>query len=148
MLRQCALEDITEGKITREQGYLVVCMHFYPRYLKKELRDEYQHLLAPSEALLKEFNEMKKKLGDHNAAFRVVRYEDKFRLVPEALDELKRLSELASQKDVYVACLCGTGERCHRDLLLMIAAQKFQAPTEKPRYPYPSFAKRLEKGLV
>lgn len=147
MLRQCSIDDITEGRISREKAYLVVCMHFYPRHLKKEMRDEYLHKLAPDEKLLKEFNSMKTNLADHNAAFRVVKYEEKFKLVPEALDDLKRLADLSQGKDVYLACLCGTGERCHRDLLLMVAEYKFKASVEKPRFAYPDFAKRLEKNF-
>lgn len=147
MLRQCSVEDITEERVTREHGHLVICMHFYPRYLKKEKRDEYIHKLAPDEKLLKDFNTMKTKLSDHNAAFRVVRYEEKFRLQPEVLDELKRLSDLSQTKDVFLACLCGTSERCHRDLLLMVAAHKYKAPTEKLRFSYPIFGKRLEKNF-
>lgn len=147
MLRQCSLDDITHGNITRDNGHVVVCMHYYPRFLKKELRDEYLHKLAPSEGLLKEFNAMKAKLADHNAAFRVVKYEDKFRLDDDALNDLKRLSELAHTKDVYLVCQCGPSERCHRDLLLIMAAAQFGANSDKPRLPYPTFEKRLEKAL-
>lgn len=144
-LKQASIEEITSGKLTREQGHIVVCMRHYPRYLKKELRDEYHHELAPDEKLFEEFQAMKKKLGgDHNAAFRLVRYEDRFRLSDEASAELRRLSELSQTKDVYLACMCGPGERCHRDLLLIYAQHCFGAPAAKPRFPYPAFERRIK----
>lgn len=153
MLKQASISDITSGKLTRapenttsEEGspYLVVCMRHYPRFLEKNARDEYVHELSPDEKLLADFNEMKRKLGDHNAAFRVVRYEQRFCLSPEAMSELKRLTELARTRDVYLICLCGPGIRCHRDLLLMIARRTFGAEwVETPRLSYSAYEKRL-----
>lgn len=144
MLRQGSIDDISSGKLSRASGHLVVCMRYYPRFLKKEDRDEYVHELAPDEKLFNEFKAMQKKLSDHNVAFRLVRYEERFRLSETALAELKRLSDLARQKDVYLLCQCGPGERCHRDLLLLEAQKRFGAEIEKPRMPYPVYEKRLK----
>ncbi|MEW6056594.1 MAG: hypothetical protein AB1540_08255 [Bdellovibrionota bacterium] len=146
MLKQCSAQDLLKKKVTRANGFIVICMRHYPRYLKKELRDSYSAKLAPSEELFTEFNSLKTNLGNHNAAFRIANYESKFDLSDEGLEELKGLSQKSQVEDVYLVCQCGPGELCHRDLLLILARHYFHVETETPRFPYRNFVKRLEEA--
>ena len=148
MLKQASLEDLTSGRVTRDQGYIVVCMHYYPRFLKKGLRDEFVNSLSPDKVLMADYLVALKKHGDHNKAFTGVNYEKRFSLSNEALTELERLCQLSSNQNVYLVCKCGKGEQCHRDLLLLLAGELFGARTQKPRFDYPVFKNRMVSAAL
>lgn len=139
MLYRISVQDIKEKKITRRFGYLAVVMQYYPRFLAKTLIDEYCHDLAPDRALFTEFKEMEKTLGDHNLAFDRVEYEKRFRLSDLGIQALERLSALSTDRNVYLACQCAPLQKCHGDLLLLLAKNHFHAKTQHPRVSYPEF---------
>jgi uncharacterized protein YeaO (DUF488 family) len=142
VLKQGSVKQIRTGEITRGSGYVAITMCFYPRGLRKELRDEYRKNLAPDNVLFKEWQVFEKAHG-HEAAFRLSRYEDRFTLSEEALENLRRLSELARKQDVYLICQCAVGERCHREILLLEAKRRFRAKTGKVFHTYPRYFARL-----
>src|SRR6185369_9291583 len=102
MLKQGSVADVKSGRIERDKSYIVITMRFYPRFLRKEFRDEFLCELAPVTELLHDFNSAQKRLGNHNQAFPEVSYESRFDLTQKGLDHLKRLSELSKKKDVYL----------------------------------------------
>ena len=95
---------------------------------------------------LSEFKSQDRELKDHDRAFELVRYEERFELSEEGLADLKRLSELAEERNVFLICQCGASEHCHVDLLLLIAKHRFKAKTGFLRVKYPRFEERLERG--
>lgn len=123
-------------------------MQYYPRFLGKELGAEYLRVLAPDRELFKEFKEREKQLGDHDRAFLEVRYEERFQLSKEGLAQLKGLSDRARAEDVFLLCQCPVNQRCHADLLLLIARQCFQAPTQSLWHRYPVFESRVENARM
>ena len=147
MLRQASAKEIRSGEVDRRDGHIAIVMCFYPRGLRRELRDEYIRRLAPDEPLFREWKAIELKAG-HDAAFRLTRYEKRFHLGPEALEDLKRLSALAKVKDVYLVCQCAIGERCHREMLLLAAKKFFRAPADKIFHAYPDFERRLREKSV
>ncbi len=142
MLKQGSVSQLRSGEIGREHGYLVVCMAYYPRGMKKEMIDEYRSDLAPDRQLFAEWKEFEEKSG-HDEAFTRSRYEERFTLSTEALAHLKLLGEFARKADVYLFCQCAPGERCHREILLLTAREKFGAPIDKVFHDYPRFIERL-----
>ncbi|MEZ0392079.1 MAG: DUF488 family protein [Pseudobdellovibrionaceae bacterium] len=146
MLKQASIRQIQKSELTREQGYLVATMAFYPRGLKKELLDEYRAELAPDRELFKEFKEQQAKVG-HEAAFEKSRYEERFHLGRRATETLKNLARMSQTQDVYLACQCEIGERCHREILLLIAEKEFGAKVDPLFHTYPVFEKRLKEAL-
>lgn len=147
MLRGATLGEIQNQQISAGDGYLVVTSRFYPRFLARSKVDEYYACLAPSKDLLKEFKRESEKVG-HDAAFQAMEYEKKFELTEEGLLELKRLSELSTRCDVFLACYCARDQRCHRDLLLLMAEKLYGAKIEPPGKPYAVFVKRLNNGEI
>jgi hypothetical protein len=146
MLKQASVGDLKSEKISRDQGdYIVISMCFYPRFVRRELRDEYLSDLAPDRVLFGEFKRVQRATGDHNGAFARVSYEKRFALTNEGIEHLARLSTLAHERDVYLVCQCTVGERCHREMLLLMAKQWFTAKAEPPTNDYPVFRKRLSK---
>lgn len=143
MLKQARVEDISKNRVTKLHGHIVVVTHYYPRFLKRKLIDEYIKDLAPTRELLTEFKETEKSAGDHDQGFEAMNYESKFTLSDSGLVELARLSSLAKDKDVYLVCHCTVGQCCHRELLLLIAKDKFAAPVSRVHHAYPVFAERL-----
>lgn len=148
MLKQARVEDISKNRITKLHGHIVVVTHYYPRFLKRKLIDEYIKELAPTRELLTEFKETEKTAGDHDEGFEVMNYESKFTLSESGLAELSRITSLAATKDVYLVCHCTVGQRCHRELLLMIAKEKFSGVVGRVHQPYPVFAERLKEGAI
>lgn len=148
MLKQARVEDISKNRITKLHGHIVVVTHYYPRFLKRKLLDEYVKDLAPTKELLTEFKATEKAEGDHDQSFETMNYESKFTLSEFGLSELARLSTLSKDKDVYLVCHCTVGQRCHRELLLMIAKEKFGAPIAKVHQQYPVFAERLAQDEI
>ena len=126
MLKQGSVGQIRRGELTRKDGYLVIAMRFYPRGLRKDLRDEYQGSLAPDLALFKDFKRWQLKMG-HEQGFEKSNYDELFFLSLSALEELKRLAELSRRRDVYLVCQCEVGERCHREMLMLLAKKRFGA---------------------
>jgi uncharacterized protein YeaO (DUF488 family) len=144
VLYRVSVLEVKSGRISRRAGHLVIAMQYYPRFIRKEQVDEYLHSLAPARALFTEFKSRDRDLKDHNRAFEDVRYEERFRLGAEGAAELARLSELSKTRDVYLLCQCGSLERCHADLCLLMARHWFEAPTAHMRLAYPIFEKVLE----
>jgi uncharacterized protein YeaO (DUF488 family) len=142
MLRQASVGDLFSGRIQRKDGYIAVVMKHYPRGLRRELRDEYVRILSPPFLLFREFRRYKLSLVDHDEAFEACDYEDHFWIEEEGFDDLKRLAKLSRAQDVYLVCQCNVGERCHRELLMMLAQKLYGAETELFNS-YPKFKKRL-----
>ena len=108
--------------------------------------DEYARELSPEPELLKRFlAEKRRHGGDHNYPFHVVGYERRFHPPPAALEKLKALAERSRAEDVYLICQCGEDERCHRELLLLLARTWHGAATEPLRFAYPVFESRLRR---
>jgi uncharacterized protein YeaO (DUF488 family) len=118
-------------------------MRFYPRFLRKELRDEFLAVLAPKKELLHDFNAAQKRLGNHNDSFAEVDYEQRFELSPKGLAELTRLAEMSKEKDVYLLCVCNLGDRCHREILMLFAHKLYGTPIDKVFHTYPIVMSRL-----
>ncbi|MCM2323604.1 MAG: DUF488 domain-containing protein [Oligoflexia bacterium] len=146
MLRQATVSELIAGKVSRGPGrVVVVTMRRWPRQLRRALRDEYVSTLSPDIRLLDDFLALRRQLGDHDLAFDRARYERRFELTDEGIRELQRLSDLSRKKDVYLVCQCGSGHKCHRELLLILAREWFGAPAEKPAQRYPIFEKRARE---
>ena len=143
MLKQGSVGDIKSGRLSRSDGYLVVAMRFYPRFLRKELRDEFIADLAPQKELLHDFNAAAKQLGNHNDSFAEVDYENRLELSPKAFSELKRLADLSKTKDVYILCVCKPGDRCHREILMLIANKLYGTKIDRVFHAYPDVMRRL-----
>jgi uncharacterized protein YeaO (DUF488 family) len=143
MFKQCSVADIKNKSLPRENSHLVVAMRFYPRFLKKELRDEFVCDLAPTKELLADFNAAQKRLGTHNESFGAVDYEQRFRLSAAGWSHLKRLVELSHTKDVYISCICQLGDRCHREMLLLMSRELFGCEIGQVFHSYPVFMRRL-----
>jgi uncharacterized protein YeaO (DUF488 family) len=144
MFLPASVSDLTHTRLTRRDGFIAIVMRHHPRGVKVQLRDLYSRELAPSDELFKDFRAELEKTKDHNLAFQNVKYEERFNLSPEALRLLEDLNETAKVKDVYLVCQCGPKERCHRDLLLLLARKKFNAKTAPLRHEYEVFRRRLE----
>lgn len=142
MLKQASVSDLRQGKLTKSQGYLSICMRTYPRGLKKEFSDEYRSDLAPDTKLFRDFKELQAKVG-HEKAFEDCRYEERFELGRRPLMHLEYLAKLSREQDVYLICQCELGEYCHREILLLTAQQKFAATIAPVFHSYPVYMKRL-----
>lgn len=142
MLLQASVSQVRKREITRKQGYIVITMCFYPRGLRKTLRDEYRADLAPSRSLFKRWQKMRDKFG-HDLAMKKAGYEEEFTLSSSGLENLERLSVLAKKKKVFLVCQCAPGERCHREMLLMTAKKIFKAKIGPIYQRYPKYARRL-----
>lgn len=146
MLQQASLSQIRKGAITRKNGHIVVTMCWYPRGLRREVRDEYRHDLAPDRELFADWKKNKEKFG-HEAAFVRSHYEKRFRLTAPALEHLSHLALLSHRKNVYLVCQCQLGERCHREMLLLLARAEYGAHIGMVYHTYPTFLRRI-KGLL
>ena len=146
MLKQAALNEVKEEKISKANGYLVIATRYYPQFFPRDEVHEYINVLAPSKMLLQQFKALEKKLKNHDLAFAQMEYEKKFSISTKAYEELKRLSELSKKVDVYLVCYCQRGQCCHRELLLMMAQKFFNTAIEQPARDYPIFADRLNSN--
>ena len=142
MLRQSSVNQIRAGQINRSHGYIVICMCFYPRGLRQDLRDEYRADLAPNRNLFKEWQSFAQTAG-HDAAFRKSHYEDRFSLSDAALEHLRMLAEWSTRQDIFLVCQCEVGERCHREILLRMAAYKFGITVDRIFNEYLRIEERL-----
>jgi uncharacterized protein YeaO (DUF488 family) len=148
MLYRAPVKALTSGTLSRRYSYTVVVMQYYPRYLKKEMVDEYLHDLAPPRELFTEFKKRDRETKNHDLAFQEVRYEERFVISDEGRAQLERLSQLSQERDVFLLCQCLANERCHADLLLLMARHWFKAKTQILRVSYPIFEKRLLEGEI
>ncbi|MBI3831817.1 MAG: DUF488 family protein [Planctomycetes bacterium] len=149
MLLQASVEDLKSGAVSRAAAHVVVAMRQYPRGLAKDLRDEYLRELAPEAALFKDFLALKRKLkGDHNYAFHSAGYERRFGLSADGIAALRRLAELSGKQDVCLVCQCHEDQRCHHELLLLLARKWWQAETAPVRFEYPIFEARIRPGRL
>lgn len=143
MLLRASISEIKSGRIKKQDGHLVVTMRMYPRFLSKLLIDEYQKNLSPQKELFENYREYKKKIGDQSKAFELAQYQTRFVLTSEGLLALQNLVEISKNKNVYMICQCEKNERCHVDLMLLIAQNKFAAKIEKLHFEYSVFKEGL-----
>lgn len=122
------MADVRAGRVNLEKGDVIVVMRYYPRFVRKELITRYLPELAPPAELLREFKEHENRLGDHNQAFMDIDFAKRFQLSPTGWELLDELSEQARSHDVFLVCQCSAAQRCHCDLLLQWAKERFQAP--------------------
>ncbi len=148
MFKQATVEDVSNSRITKRHGHVAVVTRYYPRYLKKTLHDEYIGELAPTKALLEEFKAKEDETRDHDKAFDDVAYEEKFTLSQEGLEQLKRLAEIASTKTVYLVCHCKIGQRCHREVLMVIAEALYGAKIGKLHFSWKTIRDRLPDRIT
>lgn len=148
MLKRVSVADVQNGRLTREDTYLAIVMRFYPRFLKRELVDEYDRRLAPPAELFTEFKAQDRKLANHNSAFYLVNYEERFNLTPDGRARLAQLAELSRTRTVALVCQCSDFDRCHCDLLLLWTRHAHKIETGKIIFDYPIFQARLESGSL
>src|SRR5689334_14902081 len=107
MLLQASISDLRSGKVSRDKGYIVITMRKYPQGIARVKINEWCKSLAPETELLEAFlSYIKKNKTEHNEAFDRVEYENRFRLFEKDLLDLKRLSDLSRNTDVYLLCQC------------------------------------------
>ena len=147
MIDRVSVAEVKTGRISKSDGYLVVAMRLYPRFLPKGLVNEYAKNLSPDVALFGRYREFKKQSGKQNQAFQLAGYEQNFALSKEGMSDLARLSITSRNQNVHLICQCDRQEYCHVDLMLMIAESHFSASIGKPPYHYPEFRERLRNGF-
>lgn len=138
MLKQASVAQIKKQEITRDDGYIAITMRGYPRGLKRELRNEFLPNLAPTRDLLEDFKKYEKSDG-HEAAFTKSNYYARFKLSESAGHDLRHLADLAQKQVVYLVCQCEIGERCHREILMLMAKKKFGTKIGEVFHEYPEF---------
>jgi uncharacterized protein YeaO (DUF488 family) len=144
MLKQASVSDLIMDRVSRSRKtYVVITMRRYPRFVNRELRDEYTPEMSPEPSLHEDWLTAKRKYDDHDGAFARVHYDKRFTISEKGLEHLKRLSELSKKKDVYFICSCRVGQRCHREMVLLLAKKWFKAKTDKVTHEYPEFEKRI-----
>ncbi len=143
MLRQASVSDLITDRVNRDKGYVVITMRRYPRFVRRELRDEYLTSMSPEIKLHESWLSAKRRYRNHNGAFARVHYELRYNVSEPGWADLERLCRLAKRKTVYLICQCRVGDRCHREMLLILAKELFHAPAEAPKNEYPDFVKRL-----
>lgn len=105
-----------------KESYKVIVMRFFPWWIKgvKRRYNLNAPVLAPSRELLQEFNKERKKIGTARA-WVLVRYEERFRREllrqPKALDLMRKLKQIAKERDVVLICKELTDEYCHRRIV-------------------------------
>lgn len=144
MLYRAPIQDLKDGRVSRRHTYTVVVMQYYPRFVPKNLVDEYLRSLAPEKELFREFKDHERAIHDHDRAFREVAYEERFQLTSEGKEDLERLAMLAKERTVVLFCQCSALHCCHADLLLLWARHRFSTHVQIPRVEYPAFRKRLD----
>jgi uncharacterized protein YeaO (DUF488 family) len=99
--------------------------------------------LSPQKELFEQYRANKKQLEDQNQAFELTKYQQKFKLTTDGLQNLQELVELSKKQDVYMICQCKQNERCHVDLMLLIAKTNFGAKIGELPYKYSEFLSGL-----
>jgi uncharacterized protein YeaO (DUF488 family) len=145
MLKQASVADLRAGRVTRDDGYLVVTMRYYPRFLRRDRRDEYLRVMSPEGELLDEMLALKRRMGDHNLGWARSGFDRLFKISEEGWSELQRLVDLSRKRDVYLVCSCGEGQKCHRELLLILADRFLGAQIAPLRCEYAEFERRLDR---
>ncbi len=145
MLRRASVADVKAGKVSLRDGLVVVTMRVYPRFLKRELVSEYVASLAPAAELFADYRARKQASGDQDRSFEGAHYQRRFELDARGLAELARLSARAREEDVYLVCQCDRRERCHVDLMLLLAQHHFGAPIGELAVAYDEFQARLRR---
>jgi uncharacterized protein YeaO (DUF488 family) len=145
MLKQASVSDLITDRVNRETAYVVITMRRYPRFIRRELRDEYLSCLSPQSKLLEDFLTRKRATHNHNAAFTKAGFERRFMPDPEELKHLERLARLSKKQDVVFVCQCQVGCRCHREMNLLLAKELFGAKIGKVHHKYPEFQKRIKE---
>lgn len=118
MLQRASVADVKSGRVTLEDGEILVVMRYYPRFLRKELITAYLPELSPPMELVRELKELSKSCGDHNLAFREVCFAERFELTPKGQELLKALAERGREQTIYLVCQCSAEQRCHCDQLI------------------------------
>ena len=143
MLKQASVSDLIADRVSRETAYIVITMRRYPRFVNRRFRDEYLSCMSPERKLFEDWLSAKRRFKNHDGAFSKVKFEERFNVEEEGLEHLARLSAMAANQDVYLVCQCPTGQRCHREFVLILARRLFKANAEKPCNSYPIFEKRM-----
>jgi hypothetical protein len=144
MLKQASVSDLITDRVSPgAKSYVVIAMRRYPRFINRALRDEYQPTLASDTKLFEDWLSTKRRTGDHNGAFGKVRFEERFVLDELGMDNLERLSAVSRKKDVYLVCQCAMGLRCHREMLLLLAQERFGARIGKVMNDYPKYLRKI-----
>lgn len=144
MLIRASVGQVKSGVVRRGPGrHLVVAMRVYPRFLPKALTDEYARALSPQPELFEKYRALKKQSGEQNEAFEQAGYETTFALSDEGVRDLARLAGRSSTEDVHLICQCAPSERCHVDLMLLLAEQKLGAAIGALPFAYDDFRTRI-----
>jgi hypothetical protein len=99
--------------------------------------------MSPEQSLHANWLSAKRKYNDHDGAFARTQYEKRFTISEKGFEYLKKFSELSKKKHVYFVCSCRIGQRCHREMVLMLAKKWFKAKTDKITHCYPEFEARV-----
>lgn len=142
MLKQASVQQVRDQELPRENTFIVICMCFYPRGIKKEWRDEYKKELAPERELFREWKLAETAFG-HNEAFIRSRYEERFQLSWLGLQYLNYYCIESKDKDVYLVCQCKVGEKCHREMLMLHGKLKYGAAIDKIFNDYSVYVARI-----
>ena len=112
MFKQATVQDISNQRVTKLHGHVIVITRHYPRFLKRNLLHDYVPLLAPPLSLLKEFKAAEAAMGDHDGAFESIAYESKFSIGESGLAALSELANESQTRSIYLVCHCAIGQRC------------------------------------
>lgn len=144
MLKQASVSDLIMDRVSRgRKNYIVITMRRYPRFVNRALRDEYTPEMSPEPSLHEDWLSAKRKHDDHDGAFARTCYDKRFTISEKGFENLKRFSEMSKTKDVYFICSCRVGQRCHREMVLLLAKKWFKAKTDEITHRYPDFEKRI-----
>ncbi len=145
-MKQASVQEVREQKISRANAFIIIVMCYHPRGIKAQWRDDFRNILAPDRELFKEWKAFEKTKG-HDQAFELSHYEDRFSLSPLAMNLLKVYSQWSHEKDVYLVCQCEVGQRCHREMLLLVAKKKYDAAVGEIFLSYARFEARIPSLL-
>jgi hypothetical protein len=99
--------------------------------------------MSPEPKLHEDWLTAKRKYDDHDGAFARSHYDKRFTISEKGYELLKHFSEMSKKKDVYFICSCRVGQRCHREMVLLLAKKWFKAKTDQVTNRYPGFEKRI-----
>jgi uncharacterized protein YeaO (DUF488 family) len=144
MLKQASVSDLIMDRVSRDKDtYIVITMRRYPRFVNRSYRDEYTAEMSPEPNLHEDWLSAKRKYNDHDGAFARSRYDKRFSISEKGYQLLKHFSEMSKKKDVYFICSCRVGQRCHREMVLLLAKKWFKAKTDRVTNSYPEFERRI-----
>lgn len=93
---------------------------FKKTFVRENYYDEWWPVLAPSEDLLKWYNEHVKATGDRLAFEHFRRQYQREMKSPEAREAIQRLVDLARRQPVAIGCYCEDETLCHRSVLFKL----------------------------